>query len=106
MSNTGSSVKWNPIREIDASLLTNVYQPIGTVFLQDCFMIWFLNNTNADVYLSVNGTFDQIKLPMYTGRSLDLKTNDMYLIAGTQFYIRLSQIGPASGWFSIEAEFC
>lgn len=106
MSNTGNSIKDEPIREIDVGSLTTSYQPLGAVFTRDCFRVWITNNTNGDMYLSTDGVTDQKKMPAGSGRAYDDKTNDMYRKKGTQWYVRLDAI-PATptGWVALEAEF-
>ena len=106
MSNTGNSIKDDPIREIAVGSLTTSYQTLGAVFERDCFRIWITNNTNADIYLSTDGVTDMKKLPANSGRANDDKTNDMYRKKGTQWYIRADSI-PAmpTGWAALEAEY-
>lgn len=106
MSNTGNSVKDNAIREIAAGSITGSYQPLGGVFLQDAFCLWFTNNTNGDIYLSTDGVTDMKKFPNNSGRASDNKTNDMYRKKGTQWYIRYDSVpGIPQGWFGLEVEF-
>ena len=106
MSNTGNSIKDEAVREIAATSLTTAYQPLGSVFLRDAFRIWITNNTNGDIYLSTDGVTDMKKLPAFTGRANDDKTNDMYRIHGTQWYIRFAATpGSPSGWAALEVEF-
>jgi len=106
MSNTGNSIKDDPIREIAVGSLTTDYQPLGSVFLRDAFRIWLTNNTNGDIYLSTDGVTDQKKMPANSGRANDDKTNDMFRKKGTQWYIRLAAI-PAdpTGWAALEVEY-
>lgn len=106
MSNSGNSEKWDAIRELPASSITGVYQPLGSVLLRDAFEYWLTNNTNGDIYLSKDGVTDQKKLPALSGRASDKKTNDMFMISGTQIYIRFAAV-PASplGWFGFEVEY-
>lgn len=105
MSNTGNSVKFDAIREIDAGSITGNYQTLGAVFTRDCFLVWSTNNTNGDIYLSTDGVTDMKKYPNQSGRANDYKTNDMYVKKGTQFYIKYASV-PAipAGWFGLEGE--
>ena len=106
MSNSGGSVKWDPIREIASGDITSSYQVFGGVFLRDALRIWPTNDTNGDLYLSVDGITDMIKMPSMTARAADNKTNDMYIKSGTQFYIRYD-VTPDSptGWATLEVEY-
>jgi hypothetical protein len=106
MSNTGNSIKDEAIREIAASSITGSYQVLGPVMLRDAFRIWVTNDTNGDIYLSTDGVTDMKKLPSTSGRAFDDKTNDMYRMHGTQWYIRFDSVpGSPSGWAALEVEY-
>lgn len=105
MANTGNSIKHDEIREISASSLTTSYQPLGAVFLRDVFRLTYTNWSFGDVYLSTDGVTDMMKFSAFSARCSDNKTNDMFVKAGTQYYIRFSSV-PANlgGWFTMEGE--
>ena len=106
MANTGNSIKNDAIREIAGSSITTAYQMFGAVFLRDCFRLTFTNFTNGDVYLSTDGVTDMMKFSTISARCYDNKTNDMFIKAGTQYYIRFdADIVPGDGWFTLEAEY-
>jgi hypothetical protein len=113
MANSGNSIKWNAIREIAASSLTTSYQVFGAAFTQDCFRIWLTNNSNGDIYVSTDGVTNMIKIPAYSGRAYDNKTNDAFVAGSsqarygiTQFYVAFASapMSPA-GWVGLEAEY-
>lgn len=107
MANTGNSIKREAIREIAAAAITGSYQVLGSVTLRDVFRLWITNNTNGDIYLSTDGVTNMIKMPATSTRALDDKTNDMYDIHGTQWYIKYSAVpGTPAGWAGIEVEYC
>ncbi len=106
MSNSGSSIKNDAIREIAASSITGSYQVFGGVFLRDAFRLCITNNTNGDVYLSTDGVTNMMKLASVSGRVLDDKTNDMFRKKGTQFYIKYDSVpGSPLGWCALEVEY-
>ena len=106
MSNTGSSIKWEEIREVAASYIDAPYKVLGGVLTRDSFRIWITNNTNGDIYISTDGSTDNLKLPAQSGRAYDHKTNDMFLKSGTQFYVKWdSAPGAPTGWAAIEVEY-
>lgn len=106
MANTGNSIKDEAIREIAAGSITNAFATLGGVFTRDVFRIWFTNNTNGDVYLSTDGTTNNMKIPAGGVRVADNKTNDMYRKSGTQFSIKYSSVpGAPTGWFGLEVEY-
>jgi hypothetical protein len=106
MSNSGGSLKWNAIREIAAGSLTASYQDLGGVFLQDAYRLWFTNNTNGDAYFSNDGFTNMIKMPAFTGRAYDNKTNDAFCKSGTQWQVKFDSVpGSPVGWVGLEVEF-
>jgi len=106
MSNTGNSIKDEAIREIAAASITTSYQNLGGPFLRDAFRVVMTNNSNGDTYWSTDGTTNMKKIPAFSGRILDDKTNDMYRKAGTQWQIKWdSAPGAPSGWLGLEVEY-
>lgn len=106
MSNTGTSIKDEAIREIASGSITGNYQVLGSIFTKDCYRLWFTNNTNGDIYLSTDGVTNHKKLPANTGRACDDKCNDMFRKAGTQWYIKFASVPTSpSGWFGLETEY-
>src|ERR1035438_6039896 len=104
MSNSGSSNKFDAIREIAFGSIGATYAVLGGVLTRDAFRVWLTNNTNADIYLSTDGVTDMMKLPATSGRAYDHKTNDLFTKTGTQFYIRYATV-PTAGWFGCEVEY-
>ena len=106
MSNSGSSIKYDAIREIAAGSLTTSYQLLGGIYLRDAFREWMTNFSNGDIYLSTDGVTDMVKMPAASGRALDNKTDDMFRKTGTQWYIRFDMApGVPSGWCALEVEY-
>jgi hypothetical protein len=109
MSNSGNSIKNEAIREIAGSSLTLLYQPIPplpSIFTRDAFRLTITNWSNGDIYLSTDGVTDMMKMPLFSARILDDKTNDMFRKKGTQFYIRFAELPVAAdGWVTMEVEY-
>ena len=106
MSNTGNSIKNEAIREIAGGSVTETFQTLGNVFTRDVFRITITNWSNGDIYLSTDEVDDMMKLPAFSARILDDKTNDMYRKKGTQFSVRFDMTpGVPEGWITLEAEF-
>lgn len=106
MSNSGNSVKVEAIRELAAGSITGNYQVLGGVLTRDAFRMWMTNNTNGDVYISIDGTTNNMKFSAPSGRAFDEKTNDMFRKKGTQFYIKFDVVpGAPTGWFGLEVEY-
>lgn len=105
MSNSGNSIKVEAIREVAFGSITNAFLPLGSIFTRDAFRLWMTNNTDVDIYISVDGSTDNMKFPAYSVRALDEKTNDMFRKKGTQFYIKYDSVIPSVGWFGLEVEY-
>ena len=106
MANTGNSIKDDAIREIAGVSITTTYQVLGGVYLRDSFRNWLTNNTNGDIYLSLDGVTNNKKLPANSGRANDDKTNDMFRKKGTQWYIKYDVLPTTpTGWFGLEVEY-
>ncbi|MFI5343565.1 MAG: hypothetical protein ACHQUC_05020 [Chlamydiales bacterium] len=106
MSNSGNSIKDEAIREIAAGTITNAFQLLGGAYTRDVFRDWFTNNTNGDIYLSTDGVTLHKKLPAFSGRASDEKTNDFFRRTGTQWWIKFDVVPAApSGWFGLEVEY-
>lgn len=106
MSNSGNSVKIEAIRELAAASLTTSFQALGGVFTRDAFRVWLTNNTNGDVYWSIDGTTNNMKMPAFSGRAYDEKTNDMYRKSGTQYSVKWDVApGAPTGWVGLEVEY-
>ncbi len=106
MSNTGNSIKNEAIREIAGGSVTGAYQVFGGIFTRDAFRVTITNWTDGDIYLSTDGVTDMMKMPLFSARVLDDKTNDMYRKKGTQLYIRYDMTpGSATGWATMEVEY-
>ena len=104
MANTGQSIQCEAIREIAFGSLTNAYQALGGPLTRGAFRIVLSNNTDADVYFSYDGTTNQKKLPAFSERIYDDKTNDMREMVGQQYYVKYST-APSKGWVALEVEY-
>lgn len=105
MSNSGLKIKDEALREVAFGSITASYAALGDVLGHDAFIDAFINETNANIYISFDGTNDHKKFGAQAGRVTDLKTNDAYRAAGTQIYIKHDGTAPTSGWFAAEVQY-
>ena len=105
MSNSGLKIKDEALREVSFGSINATYTALGAVFAHDTFIDAFTNATDANIYVSFDGTTDHKKFAANSGRVTDLKTNDAYRIAGTQIYVNHDGVAPTSGWFGAEVLF-
>lgn len=105
MSNSGLKIKDEALREVAFGSITASYAALGAVLAHDSFIDAYTNATDANIYVSFDGTTDHKKFPAKSGRVTDLKTNDAYREAGTQIYVKHDGTAPTEGWFGSEVQF-
>ena len=105
MSNTGLKIKDEALREIAFGAITASYAELGAVFAHDAFIDAFINQTDANIYISFDGVTDHKKFGAKVGRVTDLKSNDAYRISGTQVYIKHDGVAPTEEWFACEVQY-
>ena len=102
MSNSGVRLKPEPIREVAFGSINAAYTLLGAAFSHTIKMIVFTNTTNADIYISLDGVTDMMKIIAGSERIYDLKTNDFFLETGNTVYIKYATL-PTAGNFACEA---
>lgn len=105
MANSGLSIKDEALREVAFGSITASYAALGSVLGHDAFIDAFTNETDANIYVSFDGTTDHKKLGANVGRVTDLKSNDAYRKAGTQIYVKHDGSAPTTGWFAAEVQY-
>lgn len=97
-------VRIDALRTRNFSTITNSYLTIGTPVQKNWRLSHIVNNTNGDLYISVDGTTDNIFVPAssfviydFSANSPPVQVSDNFVLAvGTQFYVRYST-APTSG---------
>lgn len=106
MANTGARLKPEAIREVAFGDITASFVQMGATFAGPLRLLYVGNDSNKDVYLSLDGTNDHFKVKANGFRLLDLKTNDSFVDAGQGIYLRgISGDLPTSGGVWVEAMF-
>ena len=104
MSNTGTRLKPEAIREVAFGALNATYTQVGAAISGPLRMVIFNNMTDQDVYVSMDGTTNHFRVVAGSFKLLDLKTNDAFFNTDQVFYAKYVS-APASGTFFIEAMF-
>lgn len=104
MSNSGVRLKPEPIREVAFGSINAAYTQLGAAFSHTIKMMVLVNTTNADIYLSLDGVTDMMKIVQGSQRIYDLKTNDYFLESGNEIFIKYATV-PSVGYFACEAYF-
>jgi hypothetical protein len=100
-------VQMDPIRSIAEASITSSYQALGTVLAQPVRAICITNNTDGDMFLSIDGTNNNMFIPKNSFRLYDICTNrqnadpGFYFGQNTQFFIKYSS-APSTGSVYLE----
>lgn len=87
--------------------ISATYAAVGTPFSNPIRIMVLVNNTDGDMFISLDGINDQMFMPKSTSRVYDFNTNrlnvDQQFVVqkGTQVYVRYSS-APTTGSFYAE----
>jgi len=97
---------FDTLRTVAFGSVTASYTALGTPLTNQAVIISFINDTNANVYISLNGTSDQIYIPNNTAMIIDIHTNQpgdgLFVASGTQFYLKHDGSAPTSGLVAMQ----
>jgi hypothetical protein len=82
------------LKEFDATTLDGTYQNLGSVLSNPALKVMFLNTSDVDAYISVDGATNKLRLPSGSALTFDETTFKMpnkdqeyYLAVGTQLTV-------------------
>lgn len=86
-------ITYDTMRVFDSSTLTGSYQKLGSAFTHAASIVKIVNNSTVLVTVSIDGVNDHDVLPansffLYDETSNSPHTENTYLRAGTQFYLK------------------
>ena len=102
----GTRAVFEPIREIAFGSITGSYQPVGSGTMDHARIVRIVNNMNTQMYVSLDGVNDHIRLAANSFILLDFSSNKirndgLFLPVGTFFFVK--QVNPpVSGSLWIE----
>jgi len=104
---SGIQVRFDAIREIDFSAISGSYASVGTATTETGRLIGFNNSMDEDLYISFDGTTDNLRIQKNSFKLYDLTTNrwrddGLFLSIGTQISVKEVSSSPSSGSFWIE----
>lgn len=99
--------RFDAYRSIAAASITGSYQTLGTPLGHSVRIFRLLNNTDADIKISVDTTNDNFYLPAASFLLFDIAANDdaddsFRVSHNTQFYIKYASGAPTTGNFVLE----
>lgn len=108
MSDTFLNVRLQlePVRELAFGGISGTYAVVGTTLANPSRVIMVKNSTNKDIYISLDGVNNHMRVVAGTADSFDEKTNGGLIAQGTQFWAKQTADGaPASGNIIIQTVF-
>lgn len=103
----GRTARFEPIREVAFGAIGAGYTAVGTLTTDYTRLFTVTNATNQDVYISLDGVTDHLRVVTGSSKVFDVSSNKvrddgLFLPRGTIFYIRRAGAAPGSGQVSIE----
>lgn len=107
MPNTGARIKPEAVREVAFGSITNAYVNLGAPTIAPSRCVRMVNETNAAVYVSLDGVNNHYRISPGSAYTKDTKADDSFYDTGTQFKVKYdtAPTGPANSKFYIETEF-
>lgn len=98
----GRRVSFEAVREAAFGAIGAAYATIGGVTTDYTRIVSFFNSTDADVYISLDGVTNHLRIASGTGQVLDLTSNKvrddgLFIKQGTQFYQKRVSGAPTTG---------
>lgn len=103
----GTRVKFSAVRELDFGDISGSYAALGTPLAEHVRLIRLVSTFDDEVYVSMDGTTDQVRLAQGSFLLLDLSANrvrddGLFIPVGTQFYVKSVGSDPTSGSIWLE----
>lgn len=94
--------KWDPMRVLAYTSITNTYYPVGTALTHPGRAIWIFNNTDRALYFSFDGINDHISLPSFGYWFFDISSNKTvqqgwFLAEGERLLAKTPTTNPTQG---------
>lgn len=106
----GTKVAFEAVREVAAASITGTYTAVGTATIDHSRLISISNATNAEVYISFDGTTNNLRMASNSFKLFDFTSNKvqndgLFLAEGTIFYIKLVGAAATTGSVWIEVAY-
>lgn len=104
----GTRVQFEAVREVGFGSISGSYSTVGSPLADHARIIRFVNTTDADVYISSDGTTNNIRLAPNSFILLDFSTNKirddgLFVSINTQFWVKQQSGAPTKGavWLEV-----
>lgn len=103
----GTRVNIDAIREIDFGDVSGSYAAVGTPFGDHVRIISFNNSMDEELYISLDGVTDQLRIVSNGFKLLDFSANKirddgLFIEVGTQIYVKEVSASVSEGSFWVE----
>lgn len=103
----GTRAQFDAVREVAFGGISGTYAVVGVPLTDHARIVCLSNSTNAEVYISVDGTANNFRLAANSFRLIDFSTNKirddgLFVSIGTQFYVKQVSGAPSSGGVWVE----
>lgn len=103
----GTKVAYEAVREVAAAAVGAAYGAIGTATTDHTRICRIVSTLDADVYISIDGTVDHIRVASGSFVLYDYSTNKiqddgLFLASGTTFYVKRVSAAATTGSLWIE----
>lgn len=103
----GTRVAFEPIRELAAASVAAGYTAVGTALIDYARVVRFVNTTDVEVYFSIDGTNNHIRLPSNSFFLCDFTSDrvddvGLFVHVGTIFYVKRVSGAAATGSVWVE----
>lgn len=97
---------FDTLRSVAFGSITGSYTALGVPLTNEAVIITFINDTNTQLYFSLDGTNNQLYLPNASATILDIRANNpgdgLFVPAGTQIYVKHNGSAPTSGLAAVQ----
>jgi len=106
----GKRVNFSAVRELGFVSISGTYASVGTPLAEHVRIITFQNGCDQDLYISIDGTTDHLRIASNSFKLFDLSTNKirddgLFLGVGTQISVKEVSASVTSGTFWVEVLF-
>lgn len=103
----GTRVRFEELRELAFGGIGVNYAAVGGATNDHTRLVAMYNTTDTDLYLSLNGATNHLRLASGSGKVFDLTTNKvrddgLFVDQGTVFYVKRASGAPSTGEIWIE----
>lgn len=103
----GTRAAFEAVREVAFGSVGAAYAAVGSAITDHARMVRFVNQTDAQVYISTDASTDMIRMAANSFFILDFSSNKvsnegLFLPVGTTFYVKRQSGAPTSGSLWIE----